>query len=239
MRELEGVATESGDKPTHECFIKDCGELPAGASLKPPLQVRSTSGDCVFFAAWNGCDWDQEMREVAARNGPSALDIRTILLSKQLFCKQLQTFSVMVLPYRDNFMWVQCVFDVTAAFVPSSMRRLVLAAECLCSEVACSDTATICLQFKGYQCISADMWRTRCTAICCFNRVLQLFSRFRAVHSFRRYVRFTSTGRELLLSCASRGEQVVYMLTSIFCMKPHCELWCQSCDASQEGDPYP
>ncbi len=37
MRELENVATEEGDKPTHD--IKDCGELPPGADLYPPTQV--------------------------------------------------------------------------------------------------------------------------------------------------------------------------------------------------------
>ena len=41
VRELENVATDSGDKPTHECFIKDCGELPPGASTNPPLQVTT------------------------------------------------------------------------------------------------------------------------------------------------------------------------------------------------------
>ncbi len=39
VRELENVATEEGDKPTHECYIKDCGELPPGADLYPPAQV--------------------------------------------------------------------------------------------------------------------------------------------------------------------------------------------------------
>jgi len=39
VRELENVATEEGDKPTHECYIKDCGELPPGADLCPPAQV--------------------------------------------------------------------------------------------------------------------------------------------------------------------------------------------------------
>lgn len=38
VRELENVATEEGDKPTHECYIKDCGELPPGADLCPPSQ---------------------------------------------------------------------------------------------------------------------------------------------------------------------------------------------------------
>lgn len=38
VRELENVATDSGDKPTHECFIKDCGQLAPGASTAPPLQ---------------------------------------------------------------------------------------------------------------------------------------------------------------------------------------------------------
>ena len=47
VRELENVATESGDKPTHECFIKDCGELPPGADLSPPKQVNP----------WNSRDW--------------------------------------------------------------------------------------------------------------------------------------------------------------------------------------
>lgn len=39
VRELENVATEEGDKPTHECFVKDCGELPSDADLTPPAQV--------------------------------------------------------------------------------------------------------------------------------------------------------------------------------------------------------
>lgn len=38
VRELENVATEEGDKPTHECFIKDCGQLPPGTDLSPPQQ---------------------------------------------------------------------------------------------------------------------------------------------------------------------------------------------------------
>ena len=39
MRELESVATEASDKPTYECFIKDCGVLAANADLSPPQEV--------------------------------------------------------------------------------------------------------------------------------------------------------------------------------------------------------
>ena len=39
VRELEGVATEESDKPTHDCFIKDCGVLEANADLSPPHEV--------------------------------------------------------------------------------------------------------------------------------------------------------------------------------------------------------
>lgn len=49
VRELENVATEEGDKPTHECFIKDCGELPSDADLTPPAQV------CPAVAPTNQC----------------------------------------------------------------------------------------------------------------------------------------------------------------------------------------
>ncbi len=53
VRELENVATEEGDKPTHECYIKDCGELPSGADFYPPTQVlqnvivSTNSGMCL------------------------------------------------------------------------------------------------------------------------------------------------------------------------------------------------
>lgn len=39
VRELESVATEASDKPTYDCFIKDCGELEANADLSPPQEV--------------------------------------------------------------------------------------------------------------------------------------------------------------------------------------------------------
>ena len=42
VRELEGVATEESDKPTHDCFIKDCGVLEANADLSPPHEVGPT-----------------------------------------------------------------------------------------------------------------------------------------------------------------------------------------------------
>ena len=49
VRELENVATDSGDKPTHECFIKDCGQLAPGASTAPPLQVSHVAVQCILF----------------------------------------------------------------------------------------------------------------------------------------------------------------------------------------------
>ena len=40
VRELENVATEESDKPTHECFIRDCGVLGADADLSPTQEVQ-------------------------------------------------------------------------------------------------------------------------------------------------------------------------------------------------------
>ena len=43
VRELEGVATEASDKPTYDCFIKECGVLEGNADLSPPLEVSPAS----------------------------------------------------------------------------------------------------------------------------------------------------------------------------------------------------
>lgn len=39
VRELENAATEEDDKPTHECLIKDCGQLSSDSDLTTPSQV--------------------------------------------------------------------------------------------------------------------------------------------------------------------------------------------------------
>ena len=39
VRELENAATEQNDKPTHECIIHDCGQLPSDAELATPSLV--------------------------------------------------------------------------------------------------------------------------------------------------------------------------------------------------------
>ena len=41
VRELETVATEASDKPTYDCFIRECGQLEANADLSPSQEVSS------------------------------------------------------------------------------------------------------------------------------------------------------------------------------------------------------
>lgn len=55
VRELENAATEQSDKPTHECLIKDCGQLPSDTDLSSPSQVTLPCNKSDSTMAFKGC----------------------------------------------------------------------------------------------------------------------------------------------------------------------------------------
>ena len=82
VRELENVATEEGDKPTHECFIKDCGELPSDDDLTPPAQVCCVVAPTTYTAL--SCTNPSSFQKVAAILPPSVQSLSQCCRAHQI-----------------------------------------------------------------------------------------------------------------------------------------------------------